>query len=218
MPRSTGAAILTDRLRLEPIGPDNARDFWLVHNDPEVARWYGNWRPTPEEAEQRAAAISRQWDALGVHKWMAYERSTGEVVGRGGLSRVPVDDDWGQIRQFLPEQPWARAEHGVRQSAPVHARWLEIGWALRHQYWGHGYASEIGRAGLGFAFDVLRVQAVVSCTVRHNARSRAVMERIGMRYAGEIRSRGAVEGAEEEQDDAPFSVCVLLRDEWRPAG
>ena len=52
---------------------------------------------------------------------------------------------------------------------------------------------------------------MVSCTVRHNLRSRAVMERIGMRYAGEIRSRGGVEGLEAPQDDAPFAVFVLLR-------
>ncbi len=93
----------------------------------------------------------------------------------------------------------------------AHAHWLEIGWALRGKFWGHGYASEIGHAGLEFAFDVLGVQAVVSCTVRHNVRSRAVMERIGMRHAGEICSRGAVEGLEGQQDDAPFAVWVLLR-------
>jgi RimJ/RimL family protein N-acetyltransferase len=58
------------------------------------------------------------------------------------------------------------------------------------------------------------VQAVVSCTVRHNVRSRAVMERIGMRYAGEIRSRGLVEERDEMQDDAPYAVCVLLRRDW----
>jgi hypothetical protein len=37
------------------------------------------------------------------------------------------------------------------------------------------------------------------------------MERIGMRYAGEIRSRGLIEGLEGEHDDAPFAVCVRLR-------
>jgi [ribosomal protein S5]-alanine N-acetyltransferase len=82
------------------------------------------------------------------------------------------------------------------------------------RFLGHGYAAEIGRAGLEFAFGVLGAQAVVSCTVRHNLRSRAVMERIGMRYAGEIRSRGQVEGMAAEQDDAPFAVCVLLRRDW----
>lgn len=58
------------------------------------------------------------------------------------------------------------------------------------------------------------MRAVVSCTVRHNVRSRAVMERIGMRYAGEIRSRGVVEGVEGERDDAPYAVGVLLRTDW----
>jgi hypothetical protein len=40
------------------------------------------------------------------------------------------------------------------------------------------------------------------------------MERIGMRYVGEIRSRGMVEGIEGQQDGAPFSVCALLRRDW----
>jgi len=35
-----------------------------------------------------------------------------------------------------------------------------------------------------------------------------------MRYAGEIRSRGMVEGMEGEQDDAPYATCVLLRKHW----
>jgi hypothetical protein len=36
------------------------------------------------------------------------------------------------------------------------------------------------------------------------------MERIGMRYANEICSRGMVGGGEDVRDDAPFVVCVLL--------
>lgn len=107
-----------------------------------------------------------------------------------------------------------RVAHGVRRPFIAHANWLEIGWALRRQFWGRGYATEIGHAGVAFAFNVLGVQAVVSCTVRHNVRSRAVMERIGMQYAGEIRSRGIVEGMDGNQDDAPFAVYVLLRRNW----
>ena len=201
----------TARLRLEPIGRAKAHDLWLVHSDDEVAQWYDGWRPTLEEAKRRAEVIGEAWRVLGVHKWIAYDRDTGEVVGRGGLSRVPVDDDWGQIYEFLPPEDWVREPYGAVQSAPVHAHWLELGWALRRKFWGIGYAAEIGRAGLEFAFDVLGAEAVVSCTVRHNVRSRAVMERIGMRYAGEIRSRGSVEGLEGVHDDAPFAVCVLLR-------
>jgi len=50
----------------------------------------------------------------------------------------------------------------------------------------------------------------VACTARHNLRSRAVMERLGMHYAGEVRSRGTVEGEDDVRDDAPFAVSVML--------
>ena len=208
-----GASRLTERLRLEPIGPANAHDLWLVHSDDDVSYWYGD-KPTLGEAGQRARFMGESWRLHGVHKWIAYDRESGDLVGRGGLSRTPVDDDWGQIYPLLPAEPWVRVVHENRRPGVVHANWLELGWALRREFWGRGYASEIGRAGLAFAFDDLGVQAVVSCTVRHNLRSRAVMERIGMRYAGEIRSRGVVEGMDGEQDDAPFAVCVLLRKDW----
>jgi RimJ/RimL family protein N-acetyltransferase len=204
----------TKRLRLEPVGPVNALDLWLVQDDDDVWPWYGNEKPGLEQARQRAKFMGESWGLHGVHKWIAYDRASGEVVGRGGLSRTPVDDDWGQLYAFLPAEPWVRAAHEVARPFVAHASWLEIGWALRRGFWGRGYASEIGRAGLEFAFNVLGAHAVVSCTVRHNVRSRAVMERIGLRYTGEIRSRGLVEGMEGEQDDAPFAVCVLLRNDW----
>jgi RimJ/RimL family protein N-acetyltransferase len=204
----------TRRLRLEPAGAASAADLWLVLSDDDVWPWYGDQKPGFEQARQQATFMGESWHLHGVHKWIAYDRVSGQVVGRGGLSRTPVDDDWGQIYAFLPAQPWVRAAHECRSPFTAHANWLEIGWAVRRRFWGHGYASEIGRAGLEFAFGVLGVHAVVSCTVRHNVRSRAVMERIGMRYAGEIRSRGRVDGIQAEQDDAPFALCVLLRKDW----
>jgi RimJ/RimL family protein N-acetyltransferase len=209
-----GDSRFTTRLRLEPVGPGNAPDLWLVHKDDGVWPWYGDEKPSLGQVEKNAKFMGDAWRFHGVHKWIAYDRVSGEVVGRGGLSRTPVDDDWGQIYPFLPGGLWARAVYEIHRPFIAHANWVEIGWAIRGGFWGRGYASEIGRAGLGFAFDVLDVDAVVSCTVRHNVLSRAVMERIGMRYAGEIRSRGIVEGVEGEQDDAPYSVCVLLRKGW----
>ena len=205
---------MTTQLRLEPVGPANAADLWLVHKDAAVWRWYGDVQPSLEQAEQWATSAAESWRLHGVHKWIAYDRVHGDVIGRGGLSRTPVDDDWGQLYAFLPAEPWVRVPYKVRRPFVAHANWLEIGWALRRDFWGRGYASEIGRAALAVAFDVLGMQAVVSCTVRHNTRSRAVMERIGMRYAGEIRSRGIVEGIDGERDDAPYTVCVLLRKDW----
>lgn len=46
--------------------------------------------------------------------------------------------------------------------------------------WGSGYATEMGQAGLTFAFGALSVDSVVAFTEAHNTRSRAVMRRLGM--------------------------------------
>jgi hypothetical protein len=69
-----GGSRFTARLRLEPVGPTNARDLWLVHNDELVSRWYDHDRPSLEEAERRAARMAESWRRHGVHKWIAYHR------------------------------------------------------------------------------------------------------------------------------------------------
>ena len=104
------------------------------------------------------ARMATGWRVDGAHKWMAYHRTTGAVVGRGGLSRKYVDG---------------------------RDRW-EIGWVLHREYWGQGYASEIGRAGLALAFDELRADEVVAFTEARNRRSRAVMDRLGFRYRRDV--------------------------------
>jgi RimJ/RimL family protein N-acetyltransferase len=59
---------------------------------------------------------------------------------------------------------------------------VEIGWRLHPRYWGHGYATEAARLALDYGFGALRLQEIVSFTAVANVRSRAVMERIGMRH------------------------------------
>jgi RimJ/RimL family protein N-acetyltransferase len=58
---------------------------------------------------------------------------------------------------------------------------VEIGWRLAFEHWGHGYATEAARLALGYGFGAVALQEVVSYTSATNRRSRAVMERIGMR-------------------------------------
>ncbi len=67
-------------------------------------------------------------------------------------------------------------------------------------------ATELGRAALSFATDKLGARRVIAFTERHNLASRRVMEKLGLSLTGEIRTRGLVEGQDEEQDDAPFVV------------
>jgi len=58
---------------------------------------------------------------------------------------------------------------------------VEIGWRLAFAYWGRGYATEAARLALDHGFGPLALTDVVSFTAAANRRSRAVMERLGMR-------------------------------------
>jgi RimJ/RimL family protein N-acetyltransferase len=58
---------------------------------------------------------------------------------------------------------------------------VEVGWRLAFEHWGHGYATEAARLALGYGFGTLALSEIVSFTSATNHRSRAVMERLGMR-------------------------------------
>jgi RimJ/RimL family protein N-acetyltransferase len=70
--------------------------------------------------------------------------------------------------------------HFAQFSAPF-TPCVEVGWRLAFEYWGHGYATEAARLALGYGFETLALPEIVSFTSATNARSRAVMERLGMR-------------------------------------
>jgi RimJ/RimL family protein N-acetyltransferase len=59
---------------------------------------------------------------------------------------------------------------------------VEIGWRLAAAHWGRGYATEGAQAALDCAFCSQDLPEVVAYTVPANARSRHVMERIGMHH------------------------------------
>jgi len=112
----------TERLRLVPIYAGHASELWELHQDEGIARWFPM---SGEQALRFAERMENSWKR-GVGKWLAYEKTTGAFIGRGGPSWVTLEG----------------------------AECVEIGWALRQEAWGRGYATEIRRAGLDHAFSV----------------------------------------------------------------
>jgi RimJ/RimL family protein N-acetyltransferase len=95
-------------------------------------------------------------------------------------------------------------------------RQLELGRALLQRGRRQGFATEIGRAGLDYAFGVLGHNEVVSFTEVHNSASRAVMERLGMTFVRIIYERGLIEGRDGIHDGAPFALYRLRREDAAP--
>lgn len=195
-------ARLSDRLLLTPIGPDSVADLVRLHADPGIAKWFGGqW--SRDHAAGVAATKHRAWETNGTSKWMAYERGTGELVGRGGVDRL---SDEHAVSAHLIELLAGRAWTVDR---------LEVGWSVATDKQRRGYATEIGRAGLDFAFDELGATEVAAFTETHNEASRAVMERLGMIEVGEVRGRGLIPGRDGVDDDAAFVVYLITNDQSR---
>jgi Acetyltransferase (GNAT) domain len=83
--------VLTLRLVLTPVGPDEVNDLLLLYSDPVVAYWTGPW--TRAAVEAWAADVAARWTADGVGKWMARDRPDGSLVGRGGFTRSDLDGE-----------------------------------------------------------------------------------------------------------------------------
>ncbi len=73
---------------------------------------------------------------------------------------------------------------------------VEVGWRLARESWGHGFATEGARAALRFGFQEAGLSDILTFTAAANLRSRAVMERLGMRRdpAGDFEHPAVPEG------------------------
>jgi ribosomal-protein-alanine N-acetyltransferase len=114
---------------------------------------------------------------------------------RSRLSRVESDAMVDRIQKHFSEHDFGLWAVEVPDVAPfigfVGLTWarfsahftpaVELGWRLAFEHWGHGYATEAARLALGYGFGTLALSAVVSFTSTTNRRSRAIMERLGMR-------------------------------------
>lgn len=145
----------TERLLLRPMQADDAEAMQVMNADAEVMRYIGTGEPlTPEATRARTAKAAAHWDAHGWGVFAAVEAATGTLVGWTALA-TPT---------FLPE------------ILPV----TELGWRMRRDRWGRGYAPEAARAVIGFAFGELGLDRVVSCIHSENTASIRVAEKLGM--------------------------------------
>ena len=149
------AELRSERLLLRRWRPADLAPFAQLNADPRVTE-YLPARLTRAESDAFAARIESHFAERGFGLFAVEVLGGAPFVGFVGLS-VP--------RFTAPFTPC-----------------VEIGWRLAAEHWGAGYASEAARAVLRFGFESLGLDEIVSFTVVANARSRAVMERIGMTH------------------------------------
>jgi RimJ/RimL family protein N-acetyltransferase len=148
--------IETARLLLRDWREEDIEPFIRHTNTPAVMRWLGGPR-SPEEHRRIIHERMMRWQReRGFTFWVVERRQDGELLGFCGIK---IADGEGT--------PIA-GEH-------------EIGWRLREDAWGQGYAKEAATAALDFAFDRIGAAQVVAITFAPNEASWGLMERLGMR-------------------------------------
>lgn len=92
-------------------------------------------------------------------------------------------------------------------------RRAEVGYSVRRDKWGHGFASEAVATLIEFGFERLDLRRLEADSDPRNAASMRVLEKLGFVREGYMRERWEIGG--EVQD----AVCFgLLRREWQKGG
>jgi RimJ/RimL family protein N-acetyltransferase len=89
----------------------------------------------------------------------------------------------------------------------------DLGFAIRADRWGRGYAAEASRMMLRFGFDVLGLHRISAACGPDNAASQRLIRTLGMQPEGRIRDHVFTNGA--WRDSLTYS---LLEHEWREQG
>ncbi|MCF2526033.1 GNAT family N-acetyltransferase [Yinghuangia soli] len=175
-------------MRLRPFTPDDFDLMVELDSDPEVMRFLDDGKPTPPERvrdEVMPHVLHRYPVIAGLPgTWAAEDKATGEFLGWFEL--CPEDDD------------------SVAEA--------ELGYRLRRDTWGRGYATEGARALVERGFAAYGAERIVADTMTVNAGSRRVMEKAGLRYVRTFFEEWpvAIEGSEE--GDVEYAVS---REEWQ---
>lgn len=89
---------------------------------------------------------------------------------------------------------------------------VEIGWRLAYPYWGKGLATEAAKESLRVGFELLQLPEIVAFTALGNARSRAVMQRIGMQ---DTATRFEHPSLELTSPLRPHCLYRITAEQWR---
>ena len=142
----------TDRLLLRRWQDSDLEPWAAMNADPEVREHLGDLL-TREQAAASMAHFRADFARRGWGWWAVEVAASGEFIGFAGMDEV---------------------DEGLPFTG------VEIGWRLARAAWGKGYATEAAVAVLAFGFKTLGLPEILAVTTVGNARSQAVMRRLGM--------------------------------------
>lgn len=174
-------SILTDRLRLRDLRRDDAEAMFAYRSNPGVAE-YQSWVPQSRtEVEAFIESMShKRFDERGWYQIGITGAQSETLIGDCGIHVFEADP-----------------------------RVVEVGITIAPNYQRNGYGCEALTAVFNMLFGQLKKHRVVASVDPRNAKSLALMDRIGMRKEAHLRK--SLWFKNEWADDVVFA---MLESEW----
>ena len=143
----------TQRLIFRDWKDQDLKEFKEMNKDPRVIKSFPKTL-TEEETTSLYYKIQDEFTNLGYGLYAVETKHNNEFIGFIGFHRATFK------APFTP--------------------CVEIGWRLKYEAWGNGYATEGAKECLKYGFDTLGFDEVYSFTAKVNLPSENVMKKIGM--------------------------------------
>jgi len=144
----------TPRLLLRPPRPEDLASMFAIYSDPQTNLFNPNG--PMKEIKQAQAFLhgwTRHWQEQGYGWWtIATREAPDEIIGFGGVA----------LMNYLDIER------------------VNLGYRFGVSAWGKGYATELGRAALDYAFNELKLPKVYGLVRPTHEVSIRVLEKIGL--------------------------------------
>ena len=161
----------TPRLTLRQFTKEDSQLILQLNSDPEIVKYvHEPVLSTEEQAKNILIDIILPQYKNNLGRWAMHTKTTNEFIGWCGLKYRPELDE------------------------------IDLGYRLKKDAWGKGYATEAAKHTLDHGFNILDLQLITGRAHIQNIASIKVLEKIGMQFI----SAGMV-------DDCPVKTFTIAK-------
>lgn len=153
--------IETERLILRTFTIEDAPLLYNLNLDPEVIRFtYDPIRDSDHAREVLEKTILPQYNLYHHGRWAVHLKTMLGFLGWCGLKARPERNE------------------------------IDLGFRLKKEYWGNGYATEAAQASIKYGFEKLNMKRIIGRAIPENNKSLNVLKKCGMQFV----DKGMVDG------------------------
>jgi len=156
----------TERLILRELLDTDIEGMFNLDSSTEVHKYLGNNPITSkEEAQKNINLIRKQYKELGIGRFAALEKKSGDFIGWSGL----------------------KLNQGEKESLNGYQNFIDIGYRFIPKYWKKGYGYESALACLDFGFHEMNYDIIYGAADIKNIGSNKILHKIGLQFVNEFR-------------------------------